>query len=521
MRSILTAADHEAYSSPRPKTVRIASPPVPTSPTESISYFPKAPSIAFGAHRGSPPPESYDSASSDDSTSNPFNPDSSASNHDDGDLEVASPTRQNATSSGISSDSHDGRAMGSGNGTSWNTSDLQRAVPIEPNYPSNAEARSSGKPKAALDVDAFTRLLLTGDPGKQPETTTRPHFDSGLASDNSSISNAGTTPGSRPSTEPRLGAAVNAPRTSHETSTSEAEEMRPDSHRQSISGEKKAKPPPPKTRHGKLINPNSSTPTTQTAEAPPSSRASHRQSSPSETSGSLFSEPRHAVPSPPSAKSSTVSDDAGTTESSSLKRAPSQSKRPPTPPLTRRHSQMKNSSKAALRDRPRQISLPSGGPGSQAAGPMSPGLKTPPPPPSRRHDRPLSTLHSEASSQLKSPLSQDPSTPSSLPATEDSGIGVASPPSRNPSVKRTPSGSTTNGSSMPPPPPPPRRIRASSKSSTGSGNPTTVQPDREEERGDDMLPRPSNAEDILADLSRLQKEVDDLRGRYESRLASH
>lgn len=497
--------------------MRIASPPVPSSPTESISYFPKVPSIAFGAHRGSPPPESYDFASSDDSASNPFNPDSSASDHDDGEFEITNPARQNAISSGIPSDSNDRRAMGTGNGTSLSSPDSQRAVPIEPNYPSNAEAKSSGKPKAALDVDAFTRLLLTGDPGKQPETTTsnrpgeRSHFDSGLASDNSSISNADTTAGSRPSTESR-------PRTSHETPTSEAEEMRSDSHRQSISGEKKSKPPPPKTRHGKLINPNSSSPasTTQPAEAPPPSRVSHRQSSPSETSGSLSSEPRYSVPSPPSAKSSNISDDAGTTESSSLKRAPSQSKRPPTPPLTRRHS-----SKAASRDKPRQISLPSGGLGSQATGPTSPSLKTPPPPPSRRHDRPLNTLHSEASSQLKSPPSQDPSTPSSLPPSEDSATGVASPPSRNPSVKRTPSGSTTNGSNMPPPPPPPRRIRASSKSSTGSANPTSAQPDRDEERGDDIWPRPSNAEDILADLSRLQKEVDDLRGRYESRLASH
>lgn len=31
------------------------------------------------------------------------------------------------------------------------------------------------------------------------------------------------------------------------------------------------------------------------------------------------------------------------------------------------------------------------------------------------------------------------------------------------------------------------------------------------------VPLPSNANDILADLSRLQKEVDDLRGSYENR----
>lgn len=34
-------------------------------------------------------------------------------------------------------------------------------------------------------------------------------------------------------------------------------------------------------------------------------------------------------------------------------------------------------------------------------------------------------------------------------------------------------------------------------------------------------PQPSNAHDILADLWRLQKEVDDLRGHYEERKVSH
>ncbi|KAL1962746.1 hypothetical protein VTN77DRAFT_9200 [Rasamsonia byssochlamydoides] len=499
--------DHEAHPSPRHKTVRIASPPVPTSPTESISYFPKAPSIAFGVHRGSPPPESYNSASSDDSTSNPFNPDSSASDHDDVDFEVTNPTRQNAASS-------DRRATISGNGTSLNALDSQRANSIEPSYPSNAEGRSSGKPKTTLDVDAFTRLLLTGDAGIQLETTTssRANFpaqqsrvDPGLASDSGSVSN-----------EPRLGAAANTPRTSHETSTSEADEMRPASHRRSISGERKSKPPPPKTRHGKLINPDgsSSASTTRPAEALPSSSLSQQQGSPSEASVPLSSEHRSSLP---LVKASP--DDARTTdESSSLKRAPSQSKRPPTPPLTRRHSQIKHS-KSASQDHPRQISLPPAGLGSQAPGPTSPGLRTPPRPPSRRYDKSLG-IHSDTFSQPKSPLSQDPSTPWNLPQTEDSGTGVSSPPSRMPSVKRTPSGSTTSGSGMPPPPPPPRRIRASSKGSTGSAHPASVQSDREEEQGDE-LPRPSNAEDILADLTRLQKEVDELRGQYESRKASH
>jgi hypothetical protein len=68
-----------------------------------------------------------------------------------------------------------------------------------------------------------------------------------------------------------------------------------------------------------------------------------------------------------------------------------------------------------------------------------------------------------------------------------------------------------------PPPPPPRRNRVSS-SHSNSRSQSTQEKQAEDE---DFIPRPSNANDILADLSRLQKEVDDLRGHYESRKVSH
>jgi hypothetical protein len=503
---------------------------VPTAPIESISYFSKAaPTAGFGTYRGSPPPPSYDSSSSEDSASDPFNPDSPASDRG-ADGEFTDLTRPNDVSFGVPSGSNDHRAMDSGNRTSLNTLDSQRAISFEPTYPSNVEGRPGEKRKSVLDVDAFTRLLLTGDAGTQPETTTsskgdfsnQPHFDSGLASDSSSMSAIDTPPGPRPSIEPRLGAAVSTPSTSHETSTSEADEMRSASQSRSISEEKKPKPPPPKTRHGKLINPEG-LPPARSAEALPSSSLSHLQRSPSETSISVSSEHRSSLPSPPLVKSSpTLSDDTGMMdEASPLKRAPSQLKKPPTPPLTRRHSQMKHSSKAPFRDHPRRISLPPAGLGLQVAGPTSPGLKNPPRPPSRRHDKSLSVVQSEAFAQPKSPLSRDPSTPWSFSLSEDSETGAPSPPLRIPSVKRTPPASVTTGSNMPPPPPPPRRMRASSKSSTGSAYAPSMQSDREDERGDETLPHLSNASDILADLTRLQKEVDDLRGHYESRKASH
>lgn len=62
---------------------------------------------------------------------------------------------------------------------------------------------------------------------------------------------------------------------------------------------------------------------------------------------------------------------------------------------------------------------------------------------------------------------------------------------------------------MAPPPPPPRRGR---DSNTRSSEPAAAE--------ETPLPQPSNAQDILANLSQLQKEVDDLRGHYESRKVS-
>jgi hypothetical protein len=197
------------------------------------------------------------------------------------------------------------------------------------------------------------------------------------------------------------------------------------------------------------------------------------------------------------------------------------SKRPPTPPLTRRHSQMKKSKPPALRDPPNRVSPPLGSVVPSAAVPSAPFVKAAPPPPLRRHDRTYSAPQTDTSLS-KPPLSQDLATlaTSSL---ENASPGRFSSPSRTSSinsVKRVPQSPSLGASSMPPPPPPPRRLRASSKSSTGSGHPVLAQSDKGDEKDEELPPNPSSAQDILANLSRLQKEVDDLRGQYESRKAS-
>jgi hypothetical protein len=211
----------------------------------------------------------------------------------------------------------------------------------------------------------------------------------------------------------------------------------------------------------------------------------------------------------------------GAPGSSQTSQRQSISKRPPTPPLTRRHSQMKPFKPLALRDPPNRVSPPMGIVVPTAAVSSIPGVKAAPPPPLRRHDRTYSAPQTDISLSKPSP-SQDPATLNAL-SLENASPGRFSSPSRTSSInsmKRAPQSPALGASSMPPPPPPPRRLRASSKSSTSSAHPMLTQSDIGDEKDEELLSNPSSAQNILANLSRLQKEVDDLRGQYESRKVS-
>jgi hypothetical protein len=132
--------------------------------------------------------------------------------------------------------------------------DLEQGAP-------GAEGQATAGGKAAMDVDSFKRLLLTGyadipsptggaraDAGASPpQPPQNPPHDGASITDASSISRQSTA-------EP----VQETPRTSHEISEAdESEERRtvlplsPLSLVQSASGRKK--PPPPSSRHGKLI----------------------------------------------------------------------------------------------------------------------------------------------------------------------------------------------------------------------------------------------------------------------------
>ncbi|OJI83406.1 hypothetical protein ASPTUDRAFT_44772 [Aspergillus tubingensis CBS 134.48] len=278
-------------------------------------------------------------------------------------------------------------------------------------------------------------------------------------------------------------------------------------------------PPPPKSHHGKRIAPSPGI-TPSLAQTTPG-KATNRFSfhgSPSEPSYS---------PRPSQSGSDYFSakpkDEPRSTEQSaeSLRRSQSQHKRPPTPPLSRRHSQMRRSKTTMSKVNPLRLSIHVAQDSSAASSSSSP----PPSPggwslnPSRtRESRAGSNPSEEPMHTATSTLRPEPSAAAPVSPTE-----ISHPTSTGSSTKRT---SLYNPL---PPPPPPRRSRGSSNhsiDSTGqslrSGRPadeTTAAPAAPATQ-DEFVPHPSNAHDILADLTRLQKEVDDLRGHYESRKAS-
>ncbi|KAJ5510804.1 hypothetical protein N7453_002907 [Penicillium expansum] len=252
----------------------------------------------------------------------------------------------------------------------------------------------------------------------------------------------------------------------------------------------KKPPPPPRSHHGRRIGSTATAESSQTARSRSTNRLSIHGSSGNITPGASH---------PSSVSLSSAADyfsvPGATGSTDSLQRSQSQNKRPPTPPLSRRHSQMRRSKSTQSKTSSRlNISYdsesndsslpPSPGPSSRAL--QNKRISMPPP--------------SSGDFQATVPLG-------------DISLNLSPPTNSRPSSlkagRRASSyGSVPGGSSGPPPPPPPRRTRDSiARSSDVMGLKENRTP----------APQPSNALDILADLTRLQKEVDDLRGHYENR----
>lgn len=143
--------------------------------------------------------------------------------------------------------------------------------------------QASGTGKLGMDVEAFKRLLLTGQgpiPKAAPSATAG-HFtgtagDSGSITETSSISRQSISEAAHPQQE--------TPRTSHEISESEVDAEKRDrapAPPAQRSGSRKKPPPPPATRHGKLIKMEFKD---QDAHATPERRTSISQSAGSPTS---------------------------------------------------------------------------------------------------------------------------------------------------------------------------------------------------------------------------------------------
>lgn len=267
----------------------------------------------------------------------------------------------------------------------------------------------------------------------------------------------------------------------------------------------KRPPPPPRSHHGKLINPNPVTtlPLQRQMSIDSTSRLSFQGPS---TESSFSHQPGNLSQS--SIYAQTSMDPTGLAENrpawpTELRRSQSQYKRPPTPPLSRRQSQMRRSKTTYSKTSSTQLGV---APGDMEANALAGA------------DR-ASITSQKRESRSSTPQSVE-TTFRPSPSYEESP--VLSTLSRMSSMKAAKRASYTSSQAPAavPPPPPPRRTRVSSNNSNDSNRQRIVPSERNAPHEGDFIPHPSNASDILADLSRLQKEVDDLRGHYESRKVS-
>lgn len=356
---------------------------------------------------------------------------------------------------------------------------------------------------AALDVDAFKRLLLTGNSGQ----------DSGLA-----VSTA-----TEASSQQHHGGDTHPQHLPAGSGTGEKEE-------------KKKKPPPPKTRHGNLIRSGGEADSTTSLQPPlhlPPSPATYTSSPSIQTEQSQSNKQTPRPPGETTASSSNAP--SITSDQPQVSATPSsKGKRPPTPPLTRRHSQMKRGEPGISRSNSsRQIH----GTGSTTLSRTASTSKNPPPPPSPRRLQSEPTASQSASissgGQRPSSLSQDVSSETSASASTEHDDSEKS------SLQRSDSGSAkeaagtpprkTSASNVPPRPPPRRRTGGATPSSNLNSSDNGPRPDSHDPSGASagdknrlqQLQHGSNSAEVLADLSRLQKEVDDLRaGQYQTRRPS-
>ncbi|KFY72383.1 hypothetical protein V499_07470 [Pseudogymnoascus sp. VKM F-103] len=343
--------------------------------------------------------------------------------------------------------------------------------------------------KAAMDVESFKRLLMTGSSGiAAPESLPSPPAQSAHAGPADGSSTEASSVSRHSIFENIQENLPESPRTSHEVSDADDERRRIPTTLQRSASERK-KPPPPSSRHGKLINvqlrddarPHSLYVTSTSAPSPLSS-----------TIPTLTAAQRSATdlnkPLPPNpSRASHESDRESIFDRESVGKAPEppspsnslRRKTAPAPPSARRH-------------------------GVPVADPNSPHL-----PPKRLTNmgddsrnssiQDLSSLHPSTNQQatIKAPPPPPLRRPGSIRNSVISPTVTMSDLENAPSIPRAPSTPSKRLSVVPPPPPRPRGASGASIDANPS-NPAASTTERP---------------DILADLSALQKEIDALRGR--------
>ncbi|KAI2230361.1 hypothetical protein LOZ13_006407 [Ophidiomyces ophidiicola] len=424
---------------PRTKSVRIASPPVravisPVEPLSPLATSPPGTSHGRSRHAGSPPPPQVI----------PRDVESSSESEDDERPDGLDPFENPKARSDNDDD------------------DVQ-----------------TGRKRATMDVDAFKRLLLTGDASVQSAALTETNVSLIEQQQQLPLRSA-----SRSNTA-MLQHAVDEDVVSARDQQSRAPP------RVVLS---KKSPPPPLT-----FSPSP---------YPPAGAAAR-----------VVSDPPPSTSSPGSSSRSSSRDGRRPSLSDPFPPFRSASQRiPPAAPPTRRHSQLRHAHAHAAAGsspptaRSRSARLPASSTSSSASAmPRTP----PPPPPTRRRDH-------------ESPPSSSHSSPSTTPE-EAAEPDADNQPTTPPPLARSQSGSvrSVNRLARAPRPPPPRRSANSQVAAaddsrslrhvSSSTTTTTGDGDAEDDGGGVGSPPrpPSKAENILADLSRLQRELDEFRGRYE------
>ena len=402
-------------------------------------------------------------------------------------------------------------------------------------------------PRPLYDVDEFKRLLLTGE---KIISHTNNLSTTAILTPNSSSTDASSISRQSIYEPPTANHHQDTTWNSQEVSQSSAELK--DVEDKLFIGGGKVKPSTPEHRHGKLVT--STVQQTASLDKDPKLGIKTNFSFKPEAS-TAYSSPvspwtpkdlNKPLPPPPvspdlppptqqSIKISLVTDDQRdipqpNDPQAPVSRSPSIKSRP-APPPSRRQSLLRPNSLPAYPEQRIPISEDTFDP---SASKLSNYISKPPPPPPRRHIK----ARGLSISSTNSAISATPSTP-----TDDTTLNTSKsrppplPPTRTPSVSsyKRPTRTITNPNSpsMAPPPAPPPRQRGSSQSSLSK--PSDISATKFESEattpfvpGENKLPVPLPAviadtaapeiglgigggKDVMADLSALQRDVDELR----------